>query len=60
MKMAFVGGFPDGISMELQRLAGIENMEAEEVLRHARGLAKLTSELEIVATSSKSKPGEEE
>ena len=60
IKIAFVSGFPDCISMELQRLAGIENMEVEEVLRHAWVLAKQTSELGAVATSAKSKPGEEE
>ena len=27
IKMAFVSGFPDHISMELQRLTGIKNME---------------------------------
>ena len=45
VKMAFMSGFPDRISMELQQLAGIENMEVEEVLRHA-------SELGAVATST--------
>ena len=46
--------------MELQRLTGIENMEVEQVLRLARVLAKQTGELGAVATSIKSKPGEEE
>ena len=60
IKMAFVSGFPDCISMELQRLARIEDMEVAEVLRQARVLAKQTSELGAVANSAKSKLGEEE
>ena len=40
VKMAFVSGFPDCILMELQRLTGIETMEVEELLKHARVLAK--------------------
>ena len=53
IKIAFVSGFPDCILMEVQQLTGIENMEVEEVLRHARVLG-------AVATSTKSNPGEEE
>ena len=60
VKMTFMSDFTDCISMELQRLAVIENMEVEEVLRHARVLAKQTCELGAVATSTKSKPGKEE
>ena len=40
MKMAFVSGFPDHISMELQHLTGVETMEVEELLKHARVLVK--------------------
>ena len=58
--MAFVSSFPDHISLELQWLTRIENMEVEEVLRYARVLAKQTGELGAVAASTKSKPGEEE
>ena len=60
VKMAFMSGFPDHVSMELQQLAGIENVEVEDILRHARMLMKQTSELGAVSTSTKSKPGEEE
>ena len=38
--MAFVSSFPDHILMELQRLTWVENMEVEEVLRHARAPVK--------------------
>ena len=58
--MAFVGRYPDRISMEQQRLAVIENMEVKEVSRHATVLAKQTRELGAVGTSTKSKSGEEE
>ena len=60
VKMAFVSGFPNHISMELQWLTRIKNMEVEEVLRYARVLVKQTGELGAFATSTKSKPGEEE
>ena len=59
VKMAFVSSFPDRMLMELQWLARIENMKVEEVLRHARVLAKQTGELGAVASSTKSKPGKE-
>ena len=52
VKKAFVSSFPDCISMKLQRLAGIENMELEEVLRHARVLAKQTNELQPLSKAS--------
>ena len=60
VKMAFMSSFPDGISMELQQLVRIENMEVEEVLRHARVLAKQTGQLGAVATSTKSELGKGE
>ena len=60
IKMVFMGCFLDCISMELQWLAGIENMEVKEVLRHAKVLVKQTSELGVVATFTKSKPGKVE
>lgn len=52
VKMAFVSGFPDRISLELQRMSGIETMEVEDLLKHARVLAKHPDELGAVATSS--------
>ena len=58
MKMAFVSGFPDRISMELQQLTEIETMEVEELLKHARVLAKYPDELGAVATSTRDIPGE--
>ena len=60
VKLAFVNSFPDRISVKLQRLAEIENLELEEVLRHARVLVKQTGEFRAIASSTKSKPGEEE
>ena len=62
VKMAFMSGFSEHISMELQQLTRIENMEVEEVLRHARMLVKKTCELDAVATAleSSSKLDEEE
>ena len=58
VKMAFVSGFPDRISMELQRLTGIDTMEVEELLKHARVLAKHPNQLGAVATSTGDIPGE--
>ena len=58
MKMAFVSGFPDCISMELQRLTGIDTMKVEELLKHARVLAKHPNQLGGVATSTGDIPGE--
>ena len=60
VKMAFVSSFPDRISMELQWLTRVENMAVEKVLRHARVLAKQTSELGAVATSIKSSRADSE
>ena len=60
VKIAFVSGFPDCISMELQRLTGIETMEVEELLKYARVPAKHPNELGAVATSTGDIPGEKE
>ena len=51
VKMAFVSGFPDCIPTELQELTGIENMEVEEVLKHASVLAKRSESGAVVAES---------
>ena len=58
VKMAFVSGFPNHISMELQQLTGIETMEIEELLKHVRVLVKHPNELGAVATSTGDIPGE--
>ena len=57
-KMNFMSGFPDRISIELQWLTGNEIMEVEELLKHARVLAKHPNELGAVATSAGDIPGE--
>ncbi|GFO35001.1 hypothetical protein PoB_006150600 [Plakobranchus ocellatus] len=39
VKLAFVTGFPDSISVELRQVSGIEHMEVSEILGKARVLA---------------------
>ena len=56
--MAFVSDFPNRISMKLLQLTGIGTMEVEELLKHARVLAKHPDELGAVATSTRDIPGE--
>ena len=52
VKLAFIMGFPDSISIELQQVEGIEGMKVEEIMNRARVLATNVGSSTVMAAQS--------
>ena len=57
VRLTFINGFPDGISIELQQIGGVSTMAVSELVSRARILAANRSSLQSLGTVAQSVKG---